>query len=187
MTALVQWTINKFGNIFQIVFVMSFWLNLGHFLTSRYLWGLPDFSTRWSWRLPETLSYFYPCMALENQLSTSRILLLLCQWRQRIREFPRLLQLTPPRTETGNNTQWSGVKLSNSRLRGPGFEFCAVGLKPWASFFTQHCSNSFSCMNVYLVIDSGGICATSMPFPLQHMAGCFPESLIEQVCQGSKV
>ena len=29
-------------------------------------------------------------------------------------------------------------------------------LKPWASVFTLHCSNSLSCLNEYLPIDSGG-------------------------------
>ena len=42
------------------------------------------------------------------------------------------------------------------KLREPGLESCAAGLKPWASFFILHCSNSLSCINEYLVIDSGG-------------------------------
>ena len=32
----------------------------------------------------------------------------------------------------------------------------AAVLKPWASLFNQHCSNSLSCVNEYLNIDSGG-------------------------------
>ena len=51
----------------------------------------------------------------------------------------------------------SGVKLrSDSRLREPGFESCAVVLKPWAGFPTLHFSSSLSCINEYLAIDSGG-------------------------------
>ena len=42
------------------------------------------------------------------------------------------------------------------RLREPGFESCAAALKPWASFFTLHCSSSFSFINEHLAIDSGG-------------------------------
>ena len=49
----------------------------------------------------------------------------------------------------------SGVEL-RTRLREPGFESCATVLKPWASFFTLHCSSSLSCINEYLPIDSGG-------------------------------
>ena len=51
--------------------------------------------------------------------------------------------------------QWPRGRASNSRLREPGFEFCAAVLKPWASC-TLHCSSSLSCINKYMVIDSGG-------------------------------
>ena len=37
-----------------------------------------------------------------------------------------------------------------------GFESYAAVLKPWASFFTLHCSSSLSCINEYMAIDSGG-------------------------------
>ena len=47
-------------------------------------------------------------------------------------------------------------RASVSRLREPGFESCAAVFKPWASFFTLHCSSSLSCINEYLAIDSGG-------------------------------
>ena len=47
-------------------------------------------------------------------------------------------------------------RASDSRLREPGFESCAAVLKPWASFFTLHCSSSLSYINEYLAIDSGG-------------------------------
>ena len=47
-------------------------------------------------------------------------------------------------------------RASDSRLREPGFESCAVVLKPWASFFTLHCTSSLSCINDDLAIDSGG-------------------------------
>ena len=50
----------------------------------------------------------------------------------------------------------NGSGASDSRLREPGFESCAVVLKPWASFFTLHCSSSLSCINEYLAVDSGG-------------------------------
>ena len=51
---------------------------------------------------------------------------------------------------------WLRGRASNSRLREPGFESCAAVLKPWASFFTLHCSSSLSCINEYMAIDSGG-------------------------------
>ena len=46
-------------------------------------------------------------------------------------------------------------RASDSRLRGPRFESCAAVLKPWASFFTLHCSISLSCVSEYQAIDSG--------------------------------
>ena len=52
--------------------------------------------------------------------------------------------------------QWLRGRALDSRLREPGFESCAAVLKPWASFFTLHCSSSLSCINEYLGIDSGG-------------------------------
>ena len=52
--------------------------------------------------------------------------------------------------------QWLRGRTPDSRLREPGFESCAVVLKPWARFFTLHCSSSLSCINEYLAIDSGG-------------------------------
>ena len=56
----------------------------------------------------------------------------------------------------GIRVQWLRGRASDSRLREPGFESCAAVLKPWASFFTLHCSSSLSCINEYLAIDSGG-------------------------------
>ena len=53
-------------------------------------------------------------------------------------------------------------RASVSRLREPGFESCAAVFKPWASFFTLHCSSSLSCINEYLAIDSGG-CVYEQP------------------------
>ena len=55
-----------------------------------------------------------------------------------------------------HKVQWLRGRASDSRLRGLGFEFRAVVLKPWASFFSLHCSSSPSCINEYLAIDSGG-------------------------------
>ena len=51
--------------------------------------------------------------------------------------------------------QWLRGRALNSRLREPRFESCAAVLKPW-EFFSLHCSSSFSCINEYLAIDSGG-------------------------------
>ena len=58
--------------------------------------------------------------------------------------------------DTHYRGQWLRGRASDSRLREPGFESCAVVLKPWANFFTLHCSSSLSCINEYLAIDSGG-------------------------------
>ena len=55
-----------------------------------------------------------------------------------------------------SRVQWLRDRVSDSRLREPGFESCATVLKPWPSIFTPHCSNSLSCINEYLTIDSGG-------------------------------
>ena len=52
--------------------------------------------------------------------------------------------------------QWLRGRAPDSRLREPVFESCAAVLKPWASYFTLHCSSSLSCINRYLAIDSGG-------------------------------
>ena len=32
-------------------------------------------------------------------------------------------------------------------LGEPGFELCAAVLKPWACFFSLHCSSSLSCIH----------------------------------------
>ena len=53
-----------------------------------------------------------------------------------------------------SRAQWLGGRASDSRLREPGFESCAAVLKPWAIFFTLHCSSSLSYTNEYLAIDS---------------------------------
>ena len=47
--------------------------------------------------------------------------------------------------------QWHRGRASDSRLREPGFEYCAAVFKPWASFFTLHCSSSLSWINESLV------------------------------------
>ena len=52
--------------------------------------------------------------------------------------------------------QWLKGRVPDSQLREPGFESCAAVLKPWASFFTLHCSSSLSCLTEDLAIDSGG-------------------------------
>ena len=54
--------------------------------------------------------------------------------------------------------QWLRGRASDFRLGGPGFESCAAVLKPWARFFTLHCSSSLSCINEYLAIDKWWIC-----------------------------
>ena len=51
---------------------------------------------------------------------------------------------------------WLRGRASDSQLREPGFESCATVLKPWASFFTPHCSSSLSYINEYLTIDICG-------------------------------
>ena len=70
----------------------------------------------------------------------------------------------------------------NSRLRELRFESCAAVLKPWAIFFTVHCSSSLGSINEYLAIDRGGC--------VYEQTVCFPEKLrwclIEQVCQEVK-
>ena len=43
------------------------------------------------------------------------------------------------------------AKASDSRLREPGLESCAA----MSNVFTLYCSNSLSCMNISLAIDSG--------------------------------
>ena len=62
--------------------------------------------------------------------------------------------------QTDNSTQcraqWLKGTASNSQLREPGFESGVAVLKPWAKFFTLHCSNELNCINEYLAIDSGG-------------------------------
>ena len=55
-----------------------------------------------------------------------------------------------------SRAQWLRGRASDSCLRGPKFETCAAALKPWASFFTLHCSSSLSFVSEYLAIDSGG-------------------------------
>ena len=53
-----------------------------------------------------------------------------------------------------SGVQWLRGRASDSRLQEPGFESCAAVLKPWASFFTRHCSSSLSCINEYLTMDN---------------------------------
>ena len=48
--------------------------------------------------------------------------------------------------------QWLRGRASDSRLGSNP----VLQLKPWASFFNLHCSSSFSYINEYLAIDSGG-------------------------------
>ena len=83
----------------------------------------------------------------------------------------------------------SGVELWTLSLENLGSNLAAV-LKPWASVFTLHCSNSLSCTNEHLAIDNGGY-LYKKPLINCSVAGWFPEKprscLIEQVCQGSKV
>jgi len=62
-----------------------------------------------------------------------------------------------------HRVQWLRGRALDSRLREPGFESCAAVLKPWASFFTLHCSSSLSCLNEYLAIDNGGFMYEQSP------------------------
>ena len=52
--------------------------------------------------------------------------------------------------------QWLRGTDLDSRLWESRLQSCDVVLKPWASFFTLHCSSSLSCINENLAIDSGG-------------------------------
>ena len=66
------------------------------------------------------------------------------------------IPVVPPGVNSFHRAQWLRGRASDSQLREPGFESCAAVLKPWARFFTLHCSSSLSCINEYLTIDSGG-------------------------------
>ena len=73
--------------------------------------------------------------------------------------------------------QWFRGRASDYRLREPGFESCAAVLKPWASFFTLHCSSSLSCIHEYLAIDTGGY-VYEQPSRINYsiwLDRCFPE------------
>ena len=61
----------------------------------------------------------------------------------------------------GERAQWLRGRISDSRLREPGFESCAAVLNYWASFFTLHCSSSLSCINEYLAI-AVDMCTSSL-------------------------
>ena len=63
------------------------------------------------------------------------------------------------------------------RLREPGFESCTAVLNLGQVFFTLHFSSSFSCMNEYLAIDSGGYLYKQHLHINCCMAGCFLEKL----------
>ena len=95
-----------------------------------------------------------------------------------------LISLTSLRDATDTREMmrwWLRGRASNSQLREPGFESCAAVLKPWARFFTLHCSSSLSCINEYLAIDTSSLRA------LMALDASQRSCLIEQVCQGSKV
>ena len=47
--------------------------------------------------------------------------------------------------------QWLRGRALDFPLSGPGLEFCAAVIKPWAS-----CSSSLSCIHECLATDSGG-------------------------------
>ena len=85
---------------------------------------------------------------------------------------------------TNDKAQWLRGRASDSRLREPGFESCAVVLKPWANIFTLYCSSSLSCINEYLAGEyeqhSRINCSIRLDASQRSQYG-------EQVCQGSKV
>ena len=63
----------------------------------------------------------------------------------------------------------------DSRLRGPGFETCAVGVKTLGKFFTLHCSSSLSCINEYPAIDKWWVCVQAVfAHYMQYKSGCLP-------------
>ena len=55
------------------------------------------------------------------------------------------------RSDSGVELPTLDYEILRTRVR-----ILAVVLKPWASFFTLHCSSSHSWINEYLAIDSGG-------------------------------
>ena len=115
-----------------------------------------------------------------------------CMGWNKLNKFRTTLSGNVKSTHFTTRAQWFRGRASDSRLRDPGFESCAAVLKPWARFFTLHCSSSPSCINEYLAIDSDGyVYEQHSRINCKHMAGCFPEKLrwclSEQVCQGSKV
>ena len=76
----------------------------------------------------------------------------------------------------------------DSQLREPGFESCAAVLKPWACFFTLHCSSSLSCINEYRAIDSGGyVYEQPSRINCRIWLDASQRSFIEHVCQENKV
>ena len=55
------------------------------------------------------------------------------------------------------------ARTSDSRQKRLRVRILCYRVKPGAGFFTLYCSNSLSCTNEYLVIDSGGyLCTESL-------------------------
>ena len=62
--------------------------------------------------------------------------------------------LSSPKKYILHREEWLRGRALVSRLREPEFKSCAVVRNLGQVFFTRHCS--LSCMNEYLVINSGG-------------------------------
>ena len=80
-------------------------------------------------------------------------------------------------------------RASDSRLRRPGFEFCAAMLNPWASFFALRCYSSLSCINwLQTVVDmyTSSLCTLIVAYGWM-LPREVEQCLIEQVCRGSTV
>ena len=103
-----------------------------------------------------------------------------------IQRFPCPEQ-TLPLTSTHIERSGSGVESTKRTW----VQILCCRVNPKANLFILHCSNSLSCMNEYMAIDSDGYLYGQPSRIICSMAGCFPEKprqcSIEQVCQGSKV
>ena len=116
----------------------------------------------WSERLntPEYIGTFILCtikqchQIITIYFSSSHVMILKFHWQ--VSTFRNAGYIASVAMQFCSRAQWFSGRASDSRLREPGFESCAAVLKPWASFFTLHCSSSLNCINEYLTIGSGG-------------------------------
>ena len=78
------------------------------------------------------------------------------QWQHELRWQNKQPQVQRCTSDICERLQYWAVWARTLDYENPGFESCAAVLKPWARFFTLHCSSSLSCINEYLAIGSGG-------------------------------